>query len=366
MRSRRRELTFPRIGCLAGPVPRTPQYYLGNLGSPMANPARHWCFTLNNPTLYPDELCSSFHDANVDYAVFQLEEGESGTPHYQGYLILSGKQRLGTLRLLIPGAHFEVAKGTPKQNRDYCTKEPRIGNFCEYGIFPETGVGQGARSDMDSLHAALQAGLDTSAYSNGYFSFFLRYPNLVENYSLAQLRGRTGLEATRCTLYYGPPGTGKSRLASSHGLFFQRGLFRKPPGRWWDGYRGEGTVLLDDFRGSSCSFTDFKLCVDRYPLRVEVKGSSCPLGATRFLITSNYLPTDWWAQEVVGSHVEAITRRIDDVYWMPLPGIYRYFPTFQEFSQTVATAMPEHVPGPVLSEVSYDHDGTLLSPLPQV
>ena len=34
--------------------------------------------------MYADELAATLDDMGVEYAVFQLEEGELGTPHYQG------------------------------------------------------------------------------------------------------------------------------------------------------------------------------------------------------------------------------------------------------------------------------------------
>jgi len=42
--------------------------------------ARNWCFTLNNPE---DEL--DFTEFPFcDYAIWQKEVGENGTPHFQG------------------------------------------------------------------------------------------------------------------------------------------------------------------------------------------------------------------------------------------------------------------------------------------
>ena len=149
-----------------------------------APPARHWCFTLNNPDLYPDELLEQIEKAQ--YVVFQLEEGENGTPHYQGYCIFAQKQRLTALRGLFGGrAHWEQARGTPEQNRAYCTKEGRIGEITEWGEIPGN-AGQGARTDLDELHSALKAGLTQADYANGYFSLFVRYPNLVQNYRISQ------------------------------------------------------------------------------------------------------------------------------------------------------------------------------------
>lgn len=328
------------------------------------NPARHWCFTLNNPTQYPDDILDELGE--VEYAIFQLEQGANATPHYQGYVILPERQRLTQMRRLFDGkAHWEIAKGTPAQNREYCSKkEGRIGEISEIGQIPGN-AGQGARTDMEELHLALKNGLSQADYANRFFKWFMRYPNLKQNYDVSQFKARTSADPIHCSLFIGPPGTGKSRLAHGHGLLMGGGLiFRKPPGKWWDGYNGAPAVVLDDFRGSSLSFTDFKLLIDRYPLRVELKGTSCDMAATKFLITSNQEPTEWWGPDVIGRDAAAITRRITDVYYMPTLGEYIYYPNYAAYEADILLPKPETAPYPVTSAVLYDTHGALQTPLP--
>ena len=50
--------------------------------------------------------------------------------------------------------------------------------------------------------------------------------------------------------------------------------------KWWDGYKGEETVIFDDFKGSSTKLHDFQTIIDRYPVQVEVKGAEVDLHAT--------------------------------------------------------------------------------------
>lgn len=94
--------------------------------------ARNWTFTLNNYEGLLD--IALFSDCT--YSIYQEEVGESGTPHLQGYLQFSCRKRLAFLRDLVglEGAHFEVARGTPEENKVYCSKdEGRLGGPYESG-----------------------------------------------------------------------------------------------------------------------------------------------------------------------------------------------------------------------------------------
>jgi len=83
--------------------------------------------------------------------VWQLEKGETGTPHFQIYVELLKPQRMSAMKLWLPGAHFESRKGSAEQARAYCMKEEsREEGPWERGDF---SIGQGRRTD---LHLAVQ------------------------------------------------------------------------------------------------------------------------------------------------------------------------------------------------------------------
>ena len=115
--------------------------------------AKNWCFTLNNHTQHERESIATLGSLPaVKYLIVGRETGDNGTPHLQGYIQLAQRRRLtgptGVRNLLgLERAHFEVARGSPKQASDYCKKD---GDFDEYGELQET---QGRRSDWDNLRA---------------------------------------------------------------------------------------------------------------------------------------------------------------------------------------------------------------------
>lgn len=91
---------------------------------PKLNPAKCWCFTLNNYS--EEELCSIICLKDLcEKLVVGKEVGEEGTPHLQGYFKLIEKRRPFSLGLS-KRIHFEKAKGTPLQNYAYCSKDDDV------------------------------------------------------------------------------------------------------------------------------------------------------------------------------------------------------------------------------------------------
>lgn len=97
--------------------------------------ARSYCFTVNNYTF--DDLYA-FLDIEAKYKCFGFEEGENGTPHMQGYIQFANPKHFSALKKELPRAHIEVAKGTPQQNIDYCSKA-NTDDFYEFGDRPSVG-----------------------------------------------------------------------------------------------------------------------------------------------------------------------------------------------------------------------------------
>jgi hypothetical protein len=108
-------------------------------------------------------------------------------------------------------------------------------------------------------------------------------------------------------VFWGPTGSGKSRRA-----FQEAGelcYVKCSRTKWWTGYKSEEDVVIDEFRGN-ISIDYLLRWFDRYPVSVETKGSSRPLMAVRFFITSNLHPRDWF-QGLDPLTYEALERRIE-------------------------------------------------------
>lgn len=111
-------------------------------------PGKAFVFTVNNPVgvlEFPE---------GTKY-VYQLEMGENGTCHYQGYCIFSKVMRLSGLKKVLATAHWENRKGSHEQAYDYCVKEstriePPI-------IYMERDHHSGKRSDLLGARARILA-----------------------------------------------------------------------------------------------------------------------------------------------------------------------------------------------------------------
>ena len=78
-----------------------------------------------------------------------------------------------------------------------------------------------------------------------------------------------GPEGPEVWVLWGPSGTGKSRFVAAR---WPDAFWKAPESKWWDGYSGHETVVLDDFKDYGMPLVDLQRLLDWYPLWVEVKG----------------------------------------------------------------------------------------------
>lgn len=110
-------------------------------------------------------------------------------------------------------------------------------------------------------------------------------------------------------MFWGATGTGKSRRA-----WDEAGLSaypKDPRTKFWDGYRGQENVVIDEFRGA-IDISHMLRWLDRYPVIVEVKGSATVLSAKKIWITSNISPDDWYP-DLDAETKAALRRRFQQV-----------------------------------------------------
>ena len=244
---------------------------------------RRFCFTLNNYDDTEYEIVKLFLTTNCKYGIVGKEVApNTGTPHLQGFCNLSKPMRFSTIKKCLGDrVHLEKAAGSDHQNQSYCSK---AGDVFETGT-PSKG---GQRTDLQSLLDDIQSG-DTSkrVLAEKHPAVYIRYFRGIDNYLklLHPIEPRDF--KTEVFYYYGPPGTGKSRRALEEAKSIAAdSIYYKPRGLWWDGYQQHKCVIIDDFYGWIKYDELLKIC-DRYPYKVQVKGSMEEFKATHIWITSN-------------------------------------------------------------------------------
>lgn len=245
---------------------------------------KHWCFTLNNPTTNDeDQLDTDL----VDYVVVGEEVGENGTPHFQGYVCFKKKYLFTSVKKLLPRAHWEPMKTNPQKASDYCKKD---GAFHEFGSLP-IGGGQRVAKNWDEARTLARTNrlddIDSSIYVPHYGSLKrIASDHCVKVPSLDRLTNEW---------HFGPTGLGKSRTVRTK----YPDAFIKDANQWWDGYSGEEVVIIEDLDVYNISLGRYiKLWGDHYSFPADMKHQGKKdIRPKRFIITSNYKPSEIWIDE---------------------------------------------------------------------
>lgn len=107
----------------------------------------------------------------------------------------------------------------------------------------------------------------------------------------------------------GPTGSGKSRMV--HDAFDPSRIYHKSLDKWWDAYRGEKCVLIEDADPVHCKHLarDLKLWSDRYSLLVEKRHGHLRITPADYnlIVTSKFS----LEQCFQGTNYESISDRFD-------------------------------------------------------
>lgn len=253
---------------------------------------RNLVFTCNN---YSEDQYEEIFNLDIwRYIVIGKEIGESGTPHLQGYGTLVKQMRSKKIFELLKGCHVEPRKGTHLQAAEYCKKD---GNFSERGDPPK----QGKRTDLALAIKEIKSGTSVTEVARSHSEVFVKYSRGLRELALA-CQEPYNHTSVRGIWIYGPPGTGKSHSARN----FDPDAYLKAQNKWWDGYAGQKTVILDDLDSNALGHY-LKIWADRWACTGETKGGTVQLRHKLFVITSNYSPEFFWPDDV--SMCQAVIRR---------------------------------------------------------
>jgi len=260
-------------------------------------------FTLNN---YSSVDVPRHVFENPKYLIWQAERGANNTPHLQGYVLFNAPKRFSTVKKFLPSAHWEPRNGTHEQARDYCSKEEtHIDGPWTVGDEPA----QGTRTDLLSLKRSVDEGASTLQLWESHFQPMLKYHKGIDRYM--ELKSQVRTEKSFVVVITGPTGTGKSHQAN---LF--PNIYSLPhPGTkggqiWFDGYDRHQTLLIDEFYGW-IPYDLLLRILDRYALKLPIKGGFVNFNPKWIVITSNRPPSEWYHFEKFAYNKEPLLRRLD-------------------------------------------------------
>lgn len=237
----------------------------------------------------------------------------SGRLHNQAFIYFYSERstrpkNLNKIGNIFGPKHCYVApmKGNFRQNTAYCSKESELEHS---GDPPE----QGARGDLRETIALISKGsmcaddvamLDPISYN--------LYKKTYEKAEDIYQRTIYRTEHTEGIWYYGKSGIGKSHEAFKD--YSPKTHYVKPAEDWWDGYKGQETVIINEFRensGHNISWQYLMELTDKWPMEVKRRGRTpIPFTSKRIIITSPEHPKETFCKSIsLGDNYKQLKRR---------------------------------------------------------
>lgn len=261
--------------------------------------SRKWQITINNPTekgLTHEALKTILAGMkSVIYWCMADEIGENGTYHTHLYLQGRGGINFSTIKKRFDGGHFEVAKGTAAQNRDYVSKSGKWeadkkhetcvdGSFEEWGEMPVER--QGSRNDLADVYSMIKQGFSNYEIIEQIPDMMFQINNLeVVRQMVREEQFRNVWRNLMVTYVWGDTGTGKTRgIMEKYGYdkVYRVTDYLHP----FDGYMGEEVILFEEFR-SSLQLGDMLKYLDGYPVVLPCRYANKQACFTQVYICSN-------------------------------------------------------------------------------
>lgn len=279
--------------------------------------SRSYVITYNNP--HEDKVTlESFMEliqaSGASRAIAQLERGDNGTPHIQGFFEFENQRYAKSVKkLFFPGQpHIEAAKSA-FDSWVYCSKEDtRIEGPREFGSVPLPKKSKGR--DYKEYNLAVVSGGLAQMVEDGKVSIdrYLRIKQSVDAYNI-DTRVVQSLDTelkSNNEWHVGPPQCGKS---SSVRWRFPNAYRKEAKNKWWDGYTGQDNVIIDEIELDADYLGHYlKIWGDHYAFPAEVKGGTINIRPKHIIVTTNYRPDEIFKCPTL---VAAIERRFHIIYW---------------------------------------------------
>lgn len=289
--------------------------------------SRKWQITINNPRdkgfdhEYIIFTLSKFK--SLVYYCISDEKAETGTPHTHIYLACSNGILFSTLKNRFEGAHFEIARGTSQENRDYVFKEGKwekdkkketncVNTHVEFGEMPVER--QGSRNDLSDLYDMIKNGMTNYEIIDNSPQYLMNVEKIERaRQIITENKFKNTYRELHVTYIYGTTGAGKTRsIMEQYGYenVYRVTDYEHP----FDGYAGQDVVIFEEFR-SSLRCDQMLNYLDGYPLTLPCRYNNKVACYTNVYIITN-IPFEEQYQLIQTEHKEtwsAFKRRVHEI-----------------------------------------------------
>jgi len=200
----------------------------------------------------------------------------------------------------------------------------------EFGTKPH----QGKRKDLDEIKDLVVARKTNIEIMESRGGSAARYEKQITflRFTYGSIFSDRQLQGIRVIVIWGPTGSGKTYAAVNYiaqgcDYYIVEAPARGTDKVWFDGYEMQKCLILDDFAGEFCNLNYLKRVLDKYKLKVEVKGSHVWACWTTVVITSNKPPIEWYQpsqfNHIAEEDINALKRRITEIRFQEERGLYK-------------------------------------------
>lgn len=278
--------------------------------------SRDWCFTSFNLENY-----EKFKNIkNSEYVIYQVETcPETNKKHLQGFIQFKNPRSMSGIKKLLKDnqIHLQTRYSTVENAINYCKKDDsRDNNYerIEYGN-ANMNDNKGKRNDLNEMYNMIKNGCTIDEIKEYNPSAYIRYYKAFDRlYNDEQSKLCGEFKNIEVNILYGNAGTGKtSYIMQKHGA---NNVYKLEKGNndnlWFDGYKGQEVLLIDDFYGW-IKYSKILNLIDGYKMMLEIKGGVTYSNWKYIYITSNESPEKWYKQGLT----KALNRRIDNIFNVP-------------------------------------------------
>jgi len=293
---------------------------------PVYAKARYWMLTIRHqdftPYLPPDviyikgqlergEGAGNEEPGSVVESSTNTESEEVGFLHWQVLVVFANQVRLQSVRRIFGDAHAEPSRSEAANEYVWKDETSITNTRFELGKRP---FKRNSETDWDRVYELARSGdiehtdIPADVRVRNYHS--LRA--IAKDY--CKPKARTIQEVN---VFWGVTGAGKS-----HRAFEEAGqdfYLKSSSTKWWDGYRGESNIVMDEFTGV-IGIQHMLTWLDRYPCACEIKGGQVPLKSAKWWIMSNIPPTEWYNDDKATKEQQAaLMRRLTNIVHYAIP-----------------------------------------------